>query len=179
MTGTDRGDVRGNPSGPSGGGDGALGPQAATELGLVIRTLRLARKWSQDDLAYATRLHVRVIQRAEMGEATSREVRGALAEAFGLVDRDGFERPLMMPEQSKIAGAFSKMASERVSMPLHVVATGQELSKLFIEHPLDICLPAEPLPDPPFEILGEEPLAVGRRREEVLRLVRALKLHEV
>jgi hypothetical protein len=35
------------------------------------------------------------------------------------------------------------------------------------------------LPDPPFEILGEEPLAVGRRREEVLRLVRALKLHEV
>lgn len=35
------------------------------------------------------------------------------------------------------------------------------------------------LPDPPFEILGEEPLAVGRRRAELLALVRSLKLHEV
>jgi len=35
------------------------------------------------------------------------------------------------------------------------------------------------LPDPPFEILGEEPLAVGPRRAELLALVRSLKLHEV
>jgi hypothetical protein len=35
------------------------------------------------------------------------------------------------------------------------------------------------LPDSPFEILGEEPLAVGRRRAELLALVRSLKLHEV
>jgi hypothetical protein len=33
--------------------------------------------------------------------------------------------------------------------------------------------------DPPFEILGEEPLAVGPRRAELLALVRSLKLHEV
>lgn len=35
------------------------------------------------------------------------------------------------------------------------------------------------LPDPPFEVLHEEPLAVGVRRAEVLALVRSLKLHEV
>lgn len=35
------------------------------------------------------------------------------------------------------------------------------------------------LPDPPFTVLGEEPLALSPRREELLRLVRALKLHEV
>lgn len=35
------------------------------------------------------------------------------------------------------------------------------------------------LPDPPFEVLQEEPLAVGSRRAEVLALVRSLKLHEV
>lgn len=35
------------------------------------------------------------------------------------------------------------------------------------------------LPDPPIEILGEEPLAVGPRRAELLALVRSLKLHEV
>ena len=35
------------------------------------------------------------------------------------------------------------------------------------------------LPDPPFEILGEEPMAVGPRRAELLALVRSLGLHEV
>lgn len=35
------------------------------------------------------------------------------------------------------------------------------------------------LPDPPFEVLQEQPLAVGPRRAEVLALVRSLKLHEV
>lgn len=35
------------------------------------------------------------------------------------------------------------------------------------------------LPDPPFEVLQEEPLAIGTRRAEVLALVRSLKLHEL
>ena len=35
------------------------------------------------------------------------------------------------------------------------------------------------MPDPPFEVLGVEPLAIGARRAEVLALVRSLKLHEV
>jgi hypothetical protein len=35
------------------------------------------------------------------------------------------------------------------------------------------------LPDPPFEILSEEPMAVGPRRAELLALVRSLRLHEV
>lgn len=38
---------------------------------------------------------------------------------------------------------------------------------------------AQRLPDPPFSILSDEPLAVGPRRAEVLALVRALKLHEL
>ncbi len=35
------------------------------------------------------------------------------------------------------------------------------------------------MPDPPFQVLGVEPLATGARRVEVLALVRSLKLHEV
>jgi hypothetical protein len=35
------------------------------------------------------------------------------------------------------------------------------------------------LPSRPFEVIQEEPLAVGPRRNEVLALVRSLKLHEV
>ncbi len=35
------------------------------------------------------------------------------------------------------------------------------------------------LPDPPFVVLKEEPLAFGARRAEVLKLVRSLKLYEI
>ncbi|AXV99182.1 hypothetical protein CJO80_26850 (plasmid) [Ralstonia solanacearum] len=35
------------------------------------------------------------------------------------------------------------------------------------------------LPDPPFQVLDEEPLAIGHRRAELLTLVRSLKLHEI
>lgn len=35
------------------------------------------------------------------------------------------------------------------------------------------------LPDPPFDVLSDEPLAIGPRRTEVLALVRSLKLHEI
>ncbi len=35
------------------------------------------------------------------------------------------------------------------------------------------------LSSPPFEVLEEQPLALAPRRDELLRLVRALKLHEI
>ncbi len=35
------------------------------------------------------------------------------------------------------------------------------------------------MPNPPFEVLGVEPLAFGSRRVEILELVRSLKLHEL
>lgn len=35
------------------------------------------------------------------------------------------------------------------------------------------------LPDPPFQVLEVEPLAIGPRRRVVLALVRSLELHEV
>ena len=35
------------------------------------------------------------------------------------------------------------------------------------------------LPDPPFEVLQVEPLAIGTRRAELLALVRSLRLHEI
>jgi RES domain len=35
------------------------------------------------------------------------------------------------------------------------------------------------MPEPPFQVLGVEPLAIGTRRVEILALVRSLKLHEV
>lgn len=35
------------------------------------------------------------------------------------------------------------------------------------------------MPDPPFQVLAVEPVAIGARRVEILALVRSLKLHEL
>ncbi|WP_192459336.1 2TM domain-containing protein [Musicola keenii] len=49
-----------------------------------IKTLRLARAWSQEQLAELSSLSVRTIQRIENGERASLETLSALAAAFGV-----------------------------------------------------------------------------------------------
>ena len=49
-----------------------------------IRTLRDSRAWSQEQLATASGLSVRTVQRAEVESSASRETRVCLAAAFGI-----------------------------------------------------------------------------------------------
>lgn len=80
------------------------------------------------------------------------------------------------------------------SLPAHYPATRQWAQAAFLQCPEAqaigygsrrddagrcLMLFGQRLPSPPFEVLKVEPLAVGARRTEVLRLVRSLKLHEV
>ncbi|MCW2484245.1 helix-turn-helix transcriptional regulator, partial [Candidatus Symbiopectobacterium sp. NZEC135] len=48
-----------------------------------IKTLRLARAWSQEQLAELSSLSVRTVQRIENGERASLDTLGAIAAAFG------------------------------------------------------------------------------------------------
>ena len=52
--------------------------------GNKIRTLRDSRAWSQEQLATASGLSVRTVQRAEVESSASRETRVCLAAAFGI-----------------------------------------------------------------------------------------------
>ena len=52
--------------------------------GNKVRTLRESRAWSQDQLATASGLSVRTVQRAEVESSASRETRVCLAAAFGI-----------------------------------------------------------------------------------------------
>jgi transcriptional regulator with XRE-family HTH domain len=163
MSGMDSRDVRGLL--PAESSHEGLKPQAAWEVGLVIRTLRSARGWSQEDLARAARLAPRSVQRAELGEVTTRDERSALAKSLGLANPDEFERPLGMPDRSAIEMAFSKLDSKRVSLPLRPVATGQELSELVLVHPLDIFLHNTFLEDAARSLLDELVAATRDFRE--------------
>ncbi|MCW2476372.1 MULTISPECIES: 2TM domain-containing protein [unclassified Symbiopectobacterium] len=49
-----------------------------------IKTLRLARAWSQEQLAELSSLSVRTVQRIENGERASLDTLGAIAAAFGV-----------------------------------------------------------------------------------------------
>jgi transcriptional regulator with XRE-family HTH domain len=52
--------------------------------GNKVRTLRESRAWSQEQLATASGLSVRTVQRAEVESSASRETRVCLAAAFGI-----------------------------------------------------------------------------------------------
>ena len=58
--------------------------QAMKIDGNKVRTLRESRAWSQDQLATASGLSVRTVQRAEVESSASRETRVCLAAAFGI-----------------------------------------------------------------------------------------------
>lgn len=60
-----------------------------------IKTLRLARAWSQEQLAELASLSVRTVQRIENGERASLETLSAIAAAFGVNVAD------LMPEESE------------------------------------------------------------------------------
>ena len=49
---------------------------------MIVRKLRLARGWSQEELAQACGLSVRTVQRIERGQTPSLETRKALASVF-------------------------------------------------------------------------------------------------
>lgn len=49
-----------------------------------IKTLRLSRAWSQEQLAELSSLSVRTVQRIENGERASLDTLGAIAAAFGV-----------------------------------------------------------------------------------------------
>lgn len=61
----------------------------------AIKTLRLARAWSQEQLAELSSLSVRTVQRIENGERASLETLSAIAAAFGVNVAE------LMPEESE------------------------------------------------------------------------------
>ena len=96
-----------------------------------LTSLRVERGWSQEDLAQASGVSARTIQRLESGAAASHETTRAIAAAFDLDPRDLREEPIPTGKSATnhgmkwgIAGTLIGFASAFVSVS-HAFFVGQ------------------------------------------------------
>lgn len=73
-----------------------------TELGMMVKMLREARRWSQEQLAAISGLSGRSIQRVESGKPSSLDTRRALARALDADDIDVFEKEVSLPAAEEV-----------------------------------------------------------------------------
>jgi|SRR5476649_25424 len=78
-----------------------------------IRTLRLAKAWSQEQLADIAALSVRTVQRIENGEQASLETLAAIAAAFGVSVADLYAGQAEPAEQEQAKAIDEQLAKIR------------------------------------------------------------------
>jgi transcriptional regulator with XRE-family HTH domain len=80
---------------------------------VIVQQMRVARGWSQQQLADISGLNVRTIQRIERGQSASLESFKALGAAFDVdfaqLQEDSVRETVSSPEQTEVALAFSQV----------------------------------------------------------------------
>jgi len=77
-------------------------------LALWVRTLRIAGELSQENVADASGLPVRTVQRVEAGKPSSSETRRSLARGFGFKDWEVFNKAEMGQQFREIIDDLGK-----------------------------------------------------------------------
>ncbi len=83
-----------------------------------IKTLRLAKAWSQEQLADIASLSVRTVQRIENGEQASLETLAAIASAFGVSVTDLYVGQAEPAEQEQAKAIDERLARIRKRVEL-------------------------------------------------------------
>ncbi len=80
---------------------------------MIVQQMRVARGWSQQQLADISGLNVRTIQRIERGQSASLDSFKALGAAFNVdfaqLQEDSVREIVSSPEQTEVALAFSQV----------------------------------------------------------------------
>jgi transcriptional regulator with XRE-family HTH domain len=86
---------------------------------MLVKQLRTERSWSQDELAIASGLHLRTVQRIEKEASASLQSRKALAATLGIdiKDLDYQEVPTMRKHEYKTVDIDVKKGFCRASRP--------------------------------------------------------------
>ena len=87
---------------------------------MTLRTLRLQRGWSQDNLAQLSGLSIRTIQRFEQGENASLETLKSLAAVFEVSIQDLQVREAAKKEETEIEAIASNRKKELKKAVRHV-----------------------------------------------------------
>ncbi|AWL27897.1 helix-turn-helix domain-containing protein [Acinetobacter defluvii] len=100
------------------------------ELAILVKVLRDARKWTQEQLAEISNLNIRTIQRVENGVSASFDTRRALARSFEASDIDCFNKAHVFPTQEEIETAIHKANTEYLILDARELRTGRLVGDL-------------------------------------------------
>lgn len=100
------------------------------ELALLVRTLREAKRWSQEQLADIAKVSVRTVQRVEEGQSSSIDTRRALASALGFEDIDALNKPYAIPTAAQLAKQQAKFDAEHLTLTAQRIETGKQLGRM-------------------------------------------------
>ena len=95
------------------------------ELAVLVKVMRDARKWTQEQLAEISNLNIRTIQRVENGVSASFDTRRALARSFEASDIDCFNKAHIFATQEEIETAFHKAKTEYLTLDAKELNTGR------------------------------------------------------
>lgn len=98
------------------------------ELGLLVRTFRDMKKWSQETLASLSGLSVRTVQRVERAEPSDLDTRRALARAFEFDDVDVFNKPYSIPTEEELKAHSERLEREYLTLDAAIATSGRELA---------------------------------------------------
>lgn len=116
------------------------------ELALLVRTLREAKRWSQEQLADIAKVSARTVQRVEEGQSSSTDTRRALASALGFEDIDALNKPYAIPTAAQLAEQQAKFDAEHLTLTAQRIETGKQLGRMVEQSSANLFHELEDLP---------------------------------
>jgi transcriptional regulator with XRE-family HTH domain len=124
------------------------------ELAVLVRMLREAKSWSQEQLADIAKLSTRTVQRVEEGQPSSLDTRRALAGAMGFEDVDAFNKPHVIPTAEQVAEQKARFEKEHMTLKGRRIEKGKQLGRLVEQCSAHLFHEAADLPAPAAEVFA-------------------------
>lgn len=124
------------------------------ELAVLVRMLREAKGWSQEQLAEISKLSSRTIQRVEEGLPSSVDTRRAIASAMGFEDIDALNKPHAIPTPEQVAEQKARFEREHLTLKAQRIETGKQFGHLLEQSSANLFHEAEGLPAKAAEVFA-------------------------
>jgi transcriptional regulator with XRE-family HTH domain len=96
----------------------------------LVRVIRDAKVWSQEQLADISKLSTRTVQRVEEGLPSSLDTRRALARALGFEDIDALNKPHVICTPEQISEQKARFDKDHLTLKAESIKTGRQLGRL-------------------------------------------------
>lgn len=124
------------------------------ELAALVRMLRDAKGWSQEQLAEISKLSSRTVQRVEEGLPSSVDTRRAIASAMGFEDIDALNKPHAIPTPEQVAEQRARFDKEHLTLKAQRIETGKQFGHLLEQSSANLFHEAEELPPQAAEVFA-------------------------